>query len=93
MYGSMYGTTTRMLKTTVYLTPELKERLEQAASRSGQSEADVIRAALEEFTARKRPRPTFPLAGATGEPFDPGRFDEVLGELIEAEVARDLERE
>ncbi len=88
----MYGTIDRMVKTTVYLTPELKSRLERAAAHRGQSEADVIRTALEEFTARERPRPTFPLPGPYGdaEPIDPDRFDEVLAELIEANLAHEL---
>jgi Arc/MetJ-type ribon-helix-helix transcriptional regulator len=91
----MYGAMGKMVRTTVYLTPELKDRLERVAARRGQSEADVIRAALDEFTGRERPRPTFPLPGtyAEAEPIDPDRLDEVLGELIEAELARDLERE
>jgi hypothetical protein len=66
----MYGTMGRMLKTTVYLTPELKSRLERVASERSQSEADVIRAALEEFTARERPRPRLPL-------FSPGAIDPI----------------
>ncbi len=52
----------------------------------------MIRTALEEFTARERPRPTFPLPGPYGdaEPIDPDRFDEVLAELIEANLAHEL---
>jgi Ribbon-helix-helix protein, copG family len=93
-YGRMYGTMAPMLKTTVYLTPELKWRLERAAAERGQSEADVIRAALDEFTVRERPRPTFPLvAGSEVEPIAPERLDDVLGELLEAELARDLGQE
>ena len=47
-----------MRKTTVYLPQELKERLERTARTQGRSEADVIRAALEAFTAPpERPRP------------------------------------
>ena len=60
----MYGTMARMLKTTVYLTPDLKARLERVASERGQSEADVIRSALEEFTTETRPRPRLPLFSA-----------------------------
>lgn len=51
----------RMLKTTVYLTNELKLRVAGVAERTGRSEAEVIRAALEEYTGRQRPRPTGPL--------------------------------
>jgi Arc/MetJ-type ribon-helix-helix transcriptional regulator len=93
MYGTMYGTMARMLKTTVYLTPDLKARLERVAAQRRQSEADVIRTALEEFTARERPRPTFPLPGAQGEPIDRDRFDEVLAEILDANLAHELGRE
>ena len=61
MYGTMYGNMARMLKTTVYLTDELKLRVEGVAERTGRSEAEVIRTALEEYTARERPRPRAPL--------------------------------
>jgi Ribbon-helix-helix protein, copG family len=61
MYGTMYGTMARMRKTTVYLTPELKSQLERVAAARGQSEADVIRVALERFTAAQSPRPRLPL--------------------------------
>jgi metal-responsive CopG/Arc/MetJ family transcriptional regulator len=50
-----------MVKTTVYLPEELKGRLERLARDQGRSEAELIRTALEEFTARERPRPTLPL--------------------------------
>ena len=87
----MYGTMARMLKTTVYLTPELKTQLEWLAVRRGQSEADVIRTALEDFAARERPRPTFPLLPAGGPPTDyADHADEILGQLLEEELARDL---
>lgn len=50
-----------MLKTTVYLTPDLKTRLERVAAERGQSEADVIRTALEDFVSGGRVRPRLPL--------------------------------
>jgi Arc/MetJ-type ribon-helix-helix transcriptional regulator len=53
-----------MVKTTVYLPEALKARLEQVAQEQNRSEADVIRAALEEFTARERPRPRLGLFSA-----------------------------
>lgn len=56
-YGTVYG----MVKTTVYLPESLKARLERIAREQGRSEAELIRAALEEFTARERPRPKLPL--------------------------------
>ncbi len=43
----MYG----MVKTTVYLPEELKARVERAAAAQGTSEAEVIRSAIEQFTA------------------------------------------
>jgi Ribbon-helix-helix protein, copG family len=57
MYGTMYGNMTRMLKTTVYLPNQLKDRVEKLAERTGRSEAEVIRTALEEYTEREVPRP------------------------------------
>ena len=77
MYGTMYGIMPRMLKTTVYLTPALKLRLEGVAAERGESEADVIRAALEEYTARQRPRPRAPLF-ARGEVDPIEDFDAAL---------------
>lgn len=63
----MYGTMSRMVKTTVYLTPELKSRLERMASDTAASEADLIRRAIERLTEGHRPRPR--LGGfASGEP-------------------------
>jgi hypothetical protein len=50
-----------MKKTTVYLPDALKLRVERVAKEEGRSEADVIRAALKEYTDRERPRPRFPL--------------------------------
>lgn len=74
MYGTMYG----VRKTTVYLPDALKLRLERFAREKQTSEAEVIREAVERFTAeRDVPRPTLPL-------FDSGTvvpiedFDEAL---------------
>lgn len=51
-----------MVKTTVYLPETLKLRIEQLAAQRGTSEAELIRSALDEYTAaRHRPRPTLPL--------------------------------
>ena len=46
-----------MVKTTVYLPGDLKRRLEQAAQLSGQSEATIIRSALEGWLDSLLPRP------------------------------------
>ncbi|MCP9484554.1 MAG: ribbon-helix-helix domain-containing protein [Gaiellaceae bacterium MAG52_C11] len=68
-----------MIKTTVYLPEELKARLERTAASRGQSEADVIRAALDQFTVeRERPRPHLPLVQSFGEPGLSERVDEEL---------------
>ena len=72
-YGSVGG----MRKTTVYLPDALKRRLERCAREQGRSEADVIRAALDEYTARNgRRRPQLPLARGTGIPTDLAARDE-----------------
>jgi Arc/MetJ-type ribon-helix-helix transcriptional regulator len=68
-----------MRKTTVYLPDELKARLERVAAEQNRSEANVIRAALAEYTARERPRPRLPLFRSLGEPIA-HRVDEVLAE-------------
>jgi Arc/MetJ-type ribon-helix-helix transcriptional regulator len=65
----MYG----MRKTTVYLPKELKQRVEETARHERRSEAEVIRAAIESYTTR--PRPRLPLFSALG-PRDLGEDDE-----------------
>ena len=72
----MYG----MVKTTVYLSESLKERVSRVAREQNRSEAEVIRAALEEFTSRERPRPTLPLFESVGRPDLAERVDEILAE-------------
>jgi len=69
-----------MRKTTVYLPDELKARLERVSGEQNRSEADVIRSALEEYTARERPRPRLPLARGTGTTNIAERGDELLSE-------------
>ena len=73
----MYG----MVRTTVYLTEELKAELELAAEKSGESEAEIIRrgvaAAVAEIAANAARRPRIPLFTSS----DPGlaeRVDEAL---------------
>lgn len=57
-YGSMYG----MNKTTVYIPDELKRSLTRTAAARGCSEAELIRQALRDMTARAAPpRPRLPL--------------------------------
>lgn len=51
-----------MRRTTVYLPDELKARVERVARDLQRSEADVIREAIDRFTAAEgRPRPRLPL--------------------------------
>jgi Arc/MetJ-type ribon-helix-helix transcriptional regulator len=72
----MYG----MVKTTIYLPESLKERVSRVAHEQNRSEAEVIRAALEEFTSKARPRPTLPLFESVGRPDLAERVDEILEE-------------
>ena len=77
MYGTMYGNMARMLKTTVYLPDGLKDRVEQLAERTGRSEAEVIRTALEEYVGEHAARPQIPLF-AKGEVAPIEDWDEAL---------------
>jgi len=43
------------LKTTVYLNPQEYERLKEIARAEGRAPAEVLREAVAEYTARKRP--------------------------------------
>jgi len=72
----MYG----MKKTTIYLPDELKAALGRVSVAEGQSEAELIRAALREKIAAVRSiRPTVPLSSAgLGEPTLAERVDELL---------------
>ena len=63
----------------MYLPEPLKEQIERVATRERRSEADVIRAALEEYTAsRPRPRPRLPLFEGKGTPDVSRDFDEMM---------------
>ena len=67
-----------MKKTTVYLPDDLKAALERAAAEKGQSEAELIRKAVEELVrGLERPRPRLPLF-SSGDPTLARRFDEEL---------------
>ena len=70
-----------MVKTTVYLPEDLKERLEEAARVSGESEARIIRSASEGWLESLLPRPV-PNWGTIdfGDPDLPFKVDEVLAE-------------
>jgi metal-responsive CopG/Arc/MetJ family transcriptional regulator len=69
-----------MVKTSVYLPDELKERLSEAAAASGRSEATIIRSALEQWLAAMVDRPRSGMLGtiAFGDPDLPYKVDEIL---------------
>lgn len=71
-----------MVKTSVYLPDDLKDRLAEAARVSGDSEARIIRSALEQWLASMLPRPRSKLLGSInfGDPDLPGKVDEILAE-------------
>lgn len=72
----MYG----MVKTTLYLPEELKTRIERRAREQKQSEAEVIRSALDEsLPPLAPPRPRLPLFDS-GDPTLAERVDEILAE-------------
>jgi hypothetical protein len=70
-----------MVKTTVYLPEDLKERLEEAARMSGEPEARIIRSAIEGWLESLLPRPV-PHWGTIefDDPDLPFKVDEVLAE-------------
>jgi hypothetical protein len=56
-----------MVKTTVYLSPELKRALSRAARQRGRSEAELIREAVSRIAGEpEAPAPRLPLFRATG---------------------------
>lgn len=71
-----------MVKTTVYLPDELKGRLSEAARASGESEARIIRSALEGWLKGMLPRPRSRLVGTLelGDPELPFKVDDLLAE-------------
>ncbi|HXB50005.1 MAG TPA: CopG family transcriptional regulator [Streptosporangiaceae bacterium] len=71
-----------MVKTSVYLPEDLKERLAQASRTSGESEATIIRSALEQWLGTMlRPRHS-PHWGTVdfGDPDLANKVDDVLAE-------------
>lgn len=68
--GTMYGMS---VKTTIYLSDEMKSSIEVEAQRRGCSEAQVIRDAVAAATARPQPRPGI----LDAEPFA-DRVDELM---------------
>jgi predicted transcriptional regulator len=76
MYGTMYG---MAVKTTVYLTDDLKRALEVEAAASGRSEAEIIREAIAARVGSARPAAGF----LDGEPMAE-HVDELLAGFGEA---------
>jgi hypothetical protein len=71
----MYG----VHKTTIYLPDDLRERVKRAAAERQISEAEVIRAAIAQFTSEEPPRPRLPLfSSGSGDLAE--RVDELLAE-------------
>jgi hypothetical protein len=74
-----------MVKTSVYLPDELKDRLARAAQVSGESEASIIRSALEQWLAAMlRPRSSMLGSIEFGDPDLPGKVDDLLNGFGEA---------
>ncbi len=70
-----------MKRTTVYLPDTLKQRVERTARERNVSEAEVIRAAIDEFTrGEARPAPTLPLFPSLGVANISERVDELLAD-------------
>jgi hypothetical protein len=71
-----------MVKTSVYLPHDLKDRLAQASQVSGESEAHIIRSALEQWLAQLLPPPRSQLLGSIhfGDPDLPDKVDEILAD-------------
>jgi hypothetical protein len=71
-----------MVKTSVYLPDDLKERLSHASRVSGDSEARIIRSALEQWLAGLAPRPKSNLLGTVqfDDPDLPYKVDEILAQ-------------
>lgn len=69
-----------MVKTSIYLPDGLKERLAQAAQVSGESEAHIIRSALEQWLTQLIPRPRSRMLGSIsfGDPDLPDKVDGIL---------------
>ena len=73
----MYG----MKRTTVYLSDDLKLRLEQAAKQDRCTEAAIVREALDDALNRREVSPTVPLfADEWGDPTLAERVDELLAD-------------
>lgn len=70
-----------MVKTSVYLPEDLKARLAQASRVSGESEARIIRSALEQWLEGLLPKPA-PHWGTIefSDPDLPYKVDEILAE-------------
>ncbi len=73
IYASVYG----MVRTTVYLTEELKQALERVARAQQRSEAQLIREGVRQILEHYAPTPKVPLFNS-GQPDLAERADELL---------------
>ncbi len=69
-----------MERTTIYLDPDLKRRLKEAAGRRGVTEASILREALERYLAAET-RPRVRPVGRSRDGGVAGRVDDALLEL------------
>jgi predicted transcriptional regulator len=69
-----------MERTTVYLDPELKRRLKEAAARTGSSEASLIREALSRYLVASEPAALRPV-GRSKDGGVADRDEDALGDL------------
>jgi hypothetical protein len=69
-----------MDRTTIYLDPELKRRLKEAAGRRGVTEASILREALEGYLAAEQ-RPRVRPVGRSRDGGVAGRVDAALLDL------------
>lgn len=77
--GETYGTMPYMRRTTLYLPDTLKARVERAARQYDVSEAELMRAAIDEYTREHVPvRPTLPLFESIGAPDLADKVDAIL---------------
>jgi predicted DNA-binding protein len=74
-----------MEKTTMYLPPEMHRRLEEAAKRSGQAQADIIREALQVWLDNQE-QPTLRSLGAA-------KSNEITGRTARAWLRKNWHQE
>ncbi|HEX3732972.1 MAG TPA: CopG family transcriptional regulator [Mycobacteriales bacterium] len=76
-----------MVKTTLYMSDELKSRLKRRAVQTRRSEAEIMREALDRALAEDEPRPRPRLGGfRSGDPTITARIDDILADEFGAEA-------